>query len=697
MRSTLHFSAISILLFTAASVSMAAPTFKRLQLTDKFYAEGAAAGDFNKDGQGDVISGPYWYAGPEFKERTAIYDTKDYKPKGYSRNFNTWAHDINGDGWDDVLRVTFPGDAALWYQNPGDGGKGEWKEHRAVDVVENESPQFADLTGDGQPDLVFSIAGKFVYADFDKSHPGEKWKVHPISGDGATGGKFTHGLGVGDVDGDGRMDLLEKGRWWKQPDSLAGDPLWTGHRFQFSGPGGADMFAYDFDGDGDNDIYTSAAAHGYGLTWFEQIKEKDKVSWKRHVITGKSADENPFGVVFSQAHSAQLVDMDGDGIKDLITGKRWWAHNGNDPGGNEPAVLYWFKLERGGTSGSAKFVPHQIDNDSGVGTQFIVKDLNNDKRPDIIVGNKKGTFVHLQVSEQKEPATGASNELDLLRDGDRVVLIGNTFIEREGNYGHIETALTLGASAAGKRITFRNLGWSGDTVFGHARSYFGPPEEGFQRLKAHLEMLKPTVIVSCYGAVAAYEGEKGKADFIAGYKRLLEMAGAASGGARFVLMSPPPCETLGAPLPDMAPQNLRLASYRDSIRKLADTEGHSFVDLFAELGSGNAQRRVPWTDAGIHFTDAGYRSLAPVVAGLFSLQVPEQKSDAGAELRKLIQAKNRLFFHRWRPQNETYLHGFRKHEQGNNAVEIPQFDPLVEAKEEAIHEFAGRLSKATLP
>ena len=201
----------------------------------------------------------------------------------------------------------------------------------------------------------------------------------------------------GDVDGDGKMDVLDKAHWWRQPKSLDGDPIWEGFRFQFTKPGGADMFAYDFDGDGDNDIFTAAAAHGYGLTWFEQAdSESGKKIWKRHVITGSKAEDNEFGVMFSQAHSAQLVDMDGDGIKDLITGKRWWAHNGNDPGGNDPAVLYWFKIIPGGKSGEAKFIPYQIDNDSGVGTQFLVKDITGDNKPDIIVSNKKGTFLHIQ-------------------------------------------------------------------------------------------------------------------------------------------------------------------------------------------------------------------------------------------------------------------------------------------------------------
>ena len=381
------------------------PTFKRQQLSDKFFAEGAAAGDFNKDGKVDVVSGPYWYAGPSFEHRSAIYGTESFPPKGYSKNFNTWAYDFNGDGWDDVLRVTFPGKEALWYENPKGDGKGEWKEHVATDVVDNESPQFGDLDGDGRPELVCSAGGRFIYASFDPANPSEKWKVHPISPEKSTGGKFTHGLGLGDVDGDGRTDLLDKDHWWQQPASLEGDPVWKGYRYKFSPAGGADMFAYDFDGDGDNDIYTSEAAHSYGMAWFEQAKGDDgkSITWKRHVITGKSAKDNPYGVAFSQAHSAQLVDMDGDGIRDLITGKRWYAHNGKDPGGNEPAVLYWFRILPGGKSGEAQFIPYQIDDDSGVGTQFVVQDLNGDQKPDIVVGNKKGTFLHFQDgrSEQK--------------------------------------------------------------------------------------------------------------------------------------------------------------------------------------------------------------------------------------------------------------------------------------------------------
>jgi lysophospholipase L1-like esterase len=274
------------------------------------------------------------------------------------------------------------------------------------------------------------------------------------------------------------------------------------------------------------------------------------------------------------------------------------------------------------------------------------------------------------------------------KEGDRVVLLGNTFIEREGNYGCIETQLAV--SLAGKNLTFRNLGWSGDNVFCEARSYFGSAQEGFNRLKAHLEFLKPTVVIACYGAVAAFEGKRGVENFLNGYSRLLDMIKATS-GARVVLLSPPPCETLSPPLPDMTEQNRRLAHYRDKIRELAKSNGCAFADLFGALQDGKAQAGPAGTFNGVHFSERGYRGLAPIVAATMGVEesLPEVERLEG--LRKLVIEKNRLFFNRWRPQNETYLHGFRKHEQGRNAKEILQFDLLVAGKDRQIQQLARKV------
>lgn len=373
--------------------SNGSPTFRKIQLTDKFYAEGSSFGDFNRDGKKDVVVGPYWYEGPEFKTTHEIFPPKAYDPHGYSDDFLTFVADVNGDGWDDVIVIGWPGKGARWYQNP-QGKPGGWTRHAIAAKVDNESPVVTDLLHDGNPVLVCSVNGRFGYYRHDAKDPAKLWTFHPTSGLGATGGQYTHGLGVGDINGDGRLDLLEKSGWWEQPASLAGDPVWTKHPHEFSQHGGSQMFAYDVNGDGHADVITSENAHGYGLGWFEQIQTLGKIDFKKHLIMGTTPAENRYGVKFSQLHSMALADVNGDGLLDIITGKRFWAHGPTgdvEPGA--PAVLYWFELRR--RPGGAEYVPHLIDNNSGVGTQVTAGDLNGDGAVDIVVGNKKGAFVFI--------------------------------------------------------------------------------------------------------------------------------------------------------------------------------------------------------------------------------------------------------------------------------------------------------------
>ncbi len=414
---------ITRLCFIVTSLSLLIPTvshaeqpyrlhsFQRLQLTDQFFSEGATAADINRDGHVDIVSGPYWYAGPDFIERSEYYEAKPYDIKGYSGNFLAFSYDFNGDSWPDILVIGFPGEAVYWYENPqgksgpqdksGPQGKaGHWQRHLAFDVVDNESPTFQDLTGDGRPELVFHTGGRLGYAEIPNDDPTAAWQFHPISADLGYQ-KYTHGLGIGDVNGDGRTDMLEKNGWWEQPATLT-DAEWTFHAVPFSAAGGSQMYAYDLDGDGDNDIITSQAAHAYGLVWFENQVDDGVRSFKAHQIMGDKPDDNDYGVVFSQLHAVEMADIDRDGIDDIVTGKRFWAHGGHDPGGHDPAVSYWFQTVR--EEGTVRFIPHQIDGNSGVGTQVMVSDLNGDSWPDIVVGSKKGTFalIHRAKEVQRE-------------------------------------------------------------------------------------------------------------------------------------------------------------------------------------------------------------------------------------------------------------------------------------------------------
>jgi len=382
------------------------------QLSDVFFGEGATAGDINRDGNSDIVSGPFWYEGPAFQKKHLIYEPKPFNPLGYSDNFFCYVEDFNGDEWPDVLVYGFPGKDASWFENP-QRREGFWERHIVMDVVDNESPQFVDINGDGQRDIVCSTGGFFGFAEVNREDPTAKWNFHKIS-DKSAGGRFTHGLGIGDVNGDGRLDLLEKNGWWEQPESLDGDPQWKKHPMQFSGPGGAQMFAYDFDGDGDNDVLTSLAAHGFGLAWYEHVATDGEIRFVKHEILqadgwrpdGSTAPNdprlvaNPYGVNFAQLHAIDLADIDGDGLKDIVTGKRYWAHGPKgDAEPDAPPVLYWFRTVLSNDANgkpTVGFVPHQIDDASGVGVEVKALDINADDALDIVVGNKKGTFVSTQ-------------------------------------------------------------------------------------------------------------------------------------------------------------------------------------------------------------------------------------------------------------------------------------------------------------
>ena len=373
--------------------------------------------------------------------------------------------------------------------------------------------------------------------------------------------------------------------------------------------------------------------------------------------------------------------------------------------------------------------------------------------------------------ERKERPAGPFQ----LLDGDRVVFLGDTLIERAQTYDYGETQLT--ARYPDRHITFRNLGWSADTVFGDSRAGFGTVNDGYEQLKQRVFEQQPTVIVLGYGGAVSSGGKAGLPAFEAGLRRLLSTLDETQ--ATIVFLGPIQQEDLGRPLPRAEAFNQNRVLYGQAIQKIAEERHAPFVDLYSLLGVGTDDKPMrPYTDNGVHLTAYGYwqsalaldrglgwkaadwkislkvgsqaadsaspgiqvtglRSAAgnieftvldPVLptarspvaakdfqsgrtllvdglpAGTYQLRVDGQVVATGTaaqwksgvslnagpefdqveELRNAILEKNQLFFHRWRPQNETYLFGFRKHEQGNNAKEIPMFDPLILSAEQAI-------------
>jgi len=387
------------------------------------------------------------------------------------------------------------------------------------------------------------------------------------------------------------------------------------------------------------------------------------------------------------------------------------------------------------------------------------------------------TLIILLLAVMAVSAPAAELEL---RDHDRVVLLGATFIERMQSYGYLETALT--ARYPHRDLTFRNLGWSADTVGGVSRAVFGKPEDGFKRLMHDVALAKPTVIVIAYGGNEAYDGKAEEPAFRAGLTHLLDALKTLQ--ARLVLVSPPERENLGPPLPDPAEYNASLRRYMGVVREVASERKIPYIELppvaTNPSGAPLADPLDQLTKDGIHRTPYGHWRAAPVIAAQLGhkalvwkidldvskdfygvtgaaisavemspqhvaftaldttlpLSPPPRHSPAGAyrlaptrivrvsglppgmyelsadgeivarataegwakgvslrrgppfqqveRLRQEIISKNELFFYRHRPQNETYLFLFRKHEQGNNAVEIPQFDPLIKKQEKLI-------------
>jgi hypothetical protein len=370
-----------LLLTTCISNLYSQSNFKKTTLTRDFISEGVAVADLNKDGKMDIVAGYYWFEAPNWTKHE-MAPSRTFEPrKEYSESFLNMGMDVNLDGWDDVVIVDFPGKPAFWFENPKNK-PGIWNKHIIADSVgiANESPGFIDIDGDGRLDILCGDKAKkqIVWLQAPTKKGETAWKRFALSKENVAGTEtFSHGIGWGDINMDGIKDVVVREGWFEgKKDKKSGD--WIFHAANLGEPC-SHMQVMDVNGDGKNDV-VSASAHALGVWWHEQVSENGNINFKTHLMSNTTA----------QTHSSIMADLNGDGKKEYITGKRFLAHHGRDAGDADAAILMYFDFN---PKKAPYFTENIIDNDSGAGLNITIKDMNKDKKLDIIIANKNGVFL----------------------------------------------------------------------------------------------------------------------------------------------------------------------------------------------------------------------------------------------------------------------------------------------------------------
>ena len=395
------------------------PNFRAQRINEFYYSYSSAIADVNRDGHPDIVAGPYYYLGPGYTVGRELYAGVTYNPT------SEWplaamvqlAYDFTGDGWPDVLNMSGNagnGTGTLFVNPKGENRR--WDSFVVMQppdgVVGNEETLLKDVDGDGKPEIIHTGQNTLRYSKPDPANPTAAWQVTTISEPGPWGVNISHGMGIGDIDGDGLKDYVTAYGWWRQPPKSSGEKLWKYHPVELArwgasqgGAGGAEMGVYDVNGDKLNDVVTALEGHGFGLAWHEQKRDASgAISFVRHTIMDGFLDRNAGDVTFTQPHATTFADINLDGIPDLITGKRHHSHfQYADPDNWGAPVLYVYKVVRNPKAqGGAEFVPELVHNRSGVGSHIDVGDLNKDGTIDIVTSGPSGTYVFFNLRKGRK-------------------------------------------------------------------------------------------------------------------------------------------------------------------------------------------------------------------------------------------------------------------------------------------------------
>ncbi len=350
--------------------------FERQRLGDVTY-ESASAVDINNNGVMDIVSGEYWFEGPDFETQHKITDIR--QEGTYYDSFSDYPMDVNGNGYMDIITGGWFNESVRWRENP-EGEPVEWETHDIATVGNVERPCFWDITGDGHVEITPNTPNNpqriFRLIRDEEGRGTGEFEEYTISSQN-TG----HGLGFGDINGNGRGDFVSANGWFEHPENPLEDE-WPFHADFELGSASVPILVHDVNGNGLNDLIVGEA-HDYGLYWMEQqLDDEGNRSWEKHMIDPDR----------SQYHDLQLADIDNDGELDLITGKRYWAHQGGDPGAEDPVGLYYFKIN-GGEFERVTIDYGPPEEASGAGIYFWVEDITGNGWKDIIAPGKEGVYL----------------------------------------------------------------------------------------------------------------------------------------------------------------------------------------------------------------------------------------------------------------------------------------------------------------
>lgn len=396
-------AALAMAVFGFAAAQAGEVTFKKHDINPKSNFEGAGVFDVDNDGKLDIVSGDTWYKGPDFKQ---TYKVRDVSQTGTYRNeFSTLPFDVNGDGRMDFMSCSYFGKNVGWVENPGKPGE-EWKYHEIDLPGPSEAAVAVDLTGDGVPEYLPNTVNVVVFYELAGQGTEKAWKKYDFGTEAAG-----HGNGTGDVNGDGRVDLLTPKGWFEAPEKLNGQTPWTFHKAWDLGATGIQITARDVDGDGVSDIMYGAG-HNRGLFWLKgQKDDKGELSWS------KPMEIDP---TLSSVHTQLWTDLDGDGKADeLISGKRVYAHE-IEPGDVEPSQIAYYTFDKGAkawkkhsifTGEAALNAPKdgakrdaQKDfpaGTAGTGLEVTAVDIDGDGDIDLVCPGKSGLYLFENLTKSK--------------------------------------------------------------------------------------------------------------------------------------------------------------------------------------------------------------------------------------------------------------------------------------------------------